>query len=267
MKPIKVFHWRGENFGDALSLDVVAHVSGRQAVWAGPLECDLFAVGSVISLIGERFSEAPENGHLPFMWGSGILSPRPSPFMSRIEVVALRGPITAALTNQAPALPYGDPGLFADELLDERPEQADRIGLVPHWQLVDTPEMRDLARDPRIDLIDPRTTDALSVVRRIAACRFVLSSSLHRHIVADALGIPNPRLTPIGAHATPTLKFIDYAAAIGRLLGAPLDPDQVPGYLSALRSETMPETLPYADGIAAAKQALRDSFPAELRAN
>ena len=41
----------------------------------------------------------------------------------------------------------------------------------------------------------------------------------------------------------------------------------VPGYLSALRSETMPETLPYADGIAAAKQALRDSFPAELRAN
>ena len=51
MKPIKVFHWRGENFGDALSRDVVAHVSGRPAVWSGPVECDLFAVGSVISLI------------------------------------------------------------------------------------------------------------------------------------------------------------------------------------------------------------------------
>ncbi len=39
--------------------------------------------------------------------------------------------------------------------------------------------------------------------------------------------------------------------------------DQVPDYLSG----PLPETLPYADGIAAAKQALRDSFPDALRAN
>ncbi|MBV0891789.1 hypothetical protein KTN05_07990 [Paracoccus sp. Z118] len=55
----------------------------------------------------------------------------------------------------------------------------------------------------------------------------------------------------------------DYAAAIGRHPGAPLDPDEAPGYLSG----PLPETLPHADGIAAAKQALRDSFPDALRAN
>lgn len=263
MSPIKVFFWKGKNFGDALSRDVVAHVSGRDAVWAPPLQADLFAVGSVVSLIGDHFTNASDDTTQHFMWGSGMLAPRETPFMNRVTVTALRGPVSASLLDQPPSLPMGDPGLFAADLLAEPVERTDEIALIPHWRLVETPDMQALAQDPRLTLIDTRTTDALSVVRQIARCRFVLSSSLHGLVVADSLGIPNHWLTPIGNHACPTLKFIDYASAIGRLMGAPLDPDEVPGYLSG----PLPETLPYADGIAAAKQALRDSFPDALRAN
>lgn len=263
MTPVRVFYWRGLNFGDALSPLVVAHVSGRPVEWAGPAACELFAVGSVISLIGPRFAQRPEDAPKPWMWGSGMLSPRATPFIDRIEVAALRGPITATLTGQPPALPFGDPGLFAAELLDTPPKRGDRIGLVPHWRLVDDPEMQALAADPRIDLIDPRTDDALDVIRRIAACRFVLASSLHGLVVADSLGVPNHWLTPTGNHACATLKFLDYAAAIGRHLGTPLDPDEVPDYLAG----RLPDHLPYAAGIAAAQQALRDSFPTVLKAN
>ena len=64
--------------------------------------------------------------------------------------------------------------------------------------------------------------------------------------------LPRDVTDPLGA-------FADYATPIGRLAGAPLDPDEAPGYLSG----PPPETLPHADRIAAIKH----SFPAALRAN
>lgn len=263
MNPIKVFFWRGKsNFGDLLSPMVVSHLSGRPTAWGEVGDCDIFAVGSIIQIVRDRAARLPAKGQLPVMWGSGTMDPGASAMLDRVEVVALRGPVTAALMNQSPALPFGDPGLFAAELLDDRPAQGERIGLVPHWSLVETPEYVEmLESDPRLMLIDPRNPDVREVISQIAACRFVLSSSLHGLIVADSLGVPNHWLNPIGIHRFPALKFIDYAASIGRAMGAPLDADQVPDFLAA----DLPETIPYSAGIEASRQALRDSFPAELK--
>ncbi len=75
MPAIKVFYWKGKNFGDALSRDVVAHVSGREAVWAPPLQADLFAVGSVVSLIGDHFANAPDDTTAPLHVGQRDAGP------------------------------------------------------------------------------------------------------------------------------------------------------------------------------------------------
>jgi hypothetical protein len=57
------------------------------------------------------------------------------------------------------------------------------------------------------------------------------------------------------------MKYHDYAASVGRLMLAPVDIDDVPG-LSARAATGL---LPYSDGIAAARAALLDHFPAEFR--
>lgn len=182
----------------------------------------------------------------------------------RVRVAALRGPVTAALTQTSQGSPFGDPGLFADQLLAERPDRSDRIGIVPHWRLAEDPELLALvAGDPRLTIIDPRGSDPLDVVRRIGECRFVLGSSLHGLVIADSLGVPNHWLVPHGNHVFPSLKFVDYAASIGRNMGAPLTLKQVPDFIAG----KLPETLSYTSGIAAARQALIESFPAELKAH
>lgn len=264
MRPIGLFYWALDNFGDGLSPLVVAHISGRSVKRASAKDCELVAVGSILQMIPRRGSDDGQEGTRPWIWGTGIIRPVSPVMMQRVRVAALRGPVTATLMEQSPSTPCGDPGIFADELLDERPRRTKRIGVVPHWKLAECSALRSLLTNhPELVLIDPRNADPIDVVRRIAECRYILSSSLHGLVVADSLGIPNHWLNPTGNHVHPALKFTDYAASVGRMLGAPLELDRLPAFIAG----ELPETIAYADGLVAAKQALRDSFPSELKAS
>lgn len=194
------------------------------------------------------------------IWGTGLLKPVPADFLDRVELAALRGPVSESLLGvTAPAL--GDPGLLADRVVDA-PARGDRIGLVPHYAQLADPRWRALAEaHPVLDLIDVRG-DAAAVTARIASCAHVVSSSLHGLVVADAFGVPNTWLDPAGIHAAAKLKFLDYAAGIERALPAPLDPDALPGMLGRLPQGD----LPHGAGVARAKEALACAFPAHLRA-
>lgn len=261
MTPIRLYYWHKPNFGDAMSADVVAHVSGRPVQHVPLAEAEMVAVGSLLPHTLPALVNAPRDVR-PVLWGTGCIGPGDGSLLRRVDIAALRGPITASLMAQAPATPFGDPGIFAADLLKTRPALTGRIGLVPHWTQADDGEIADLVRDLDLQLIDPRTGDAISVIRQIAACRFILTNSLHGMIVADSLGVPNEWLNPAGIHSFATLKFLDYAASVGRFLGAPLDLDQVGAYLAG----TLPDDLPYQAGILAAKAALRHAFPAHLLA-
>ncbi|SNS74797.1 polysaccharide pyruvyl transferase family protein [Tropicimonas sediminicola] len=261
--PIKLFWYRKEpNFGDALSPLVVAHLAGRPVAWAHRGECELYAAGSLMTMIANAHAEPRHDGSRPVIWGSGMMAPVSSGFLANVRLALLRGPITATLLGQR-AEGYGDPGLLAPEVLGEAPQRQDRIGVVPHLSKRGDPALvAALADDPRLVLIDVTAEDPLNVVRQIASCAYVFASSLHGMIVADAFGVPNTWLDPSGNHGAAALKFYDYAASVGRALPAPLSVDEIGAAIRA----GLPETIGHAAGVSACRQALVEAFPAELRA-
>lgn len=153
------------------------------------------------------------------VWGSGVNGKvhaagghQPDPHRAP-DVRATRGPLTAAFLTAhgipTPAV-YGDPALLLPDLLPElrswsRVKRTDVL-VVPNLNDVGT---LDTAGYPVLSTTEPVRT----VLRTIAQSRFVVGSSLHAVIVADALGIP-ARLV-----ASPTegpVKYRDYLAGTGR---------------------------------------------------
>jgi hypothetical protein len=257
--PLALFWWKAvPNFGDALSALVVAHVSGRPVTHAGPGACELFAAGSILQVARRKLDTPRPDGVKPWIWGSGLLAPIKGDFLANANVAILRGPVTAALLGVQTDR-FGDPGLLVPEALGATPTRIDRIGVVPHHTQLDDPAVAALlASDPVFELIDVRD-DATSVCRQIAACRHVVSSSLHGLVVADAYGVASTWADP-GTQSR--LKYIDYAASIGRDMAAPVAWADVP---AAVR-RTGDGPLPHADGVARAVHDLKTEFPAPLRA-
>lgn len=256
--PLQLFWWKGvANFGDALSAIVVAHMCGREVTHRGPGMADLYAVGSLLQIARRQFSEKKTYRKKPWIWGSGLLHPVPQDFLGNVEIALLRGPITASLlgikTDQ-----FGDPGLLISEILPAAPSKTHRVGLVPHHsQLQDSQILALAQRSDDFLLIDPRQ-DPATVCCQISACDQIYASSLHGLITADSYGVPSTWVSP-GDQAH--LKYYDYAASIGRPMISPLAWDQIPEHA---KTTTKQAELTYSGGIARAKVALRNSFPAQL---
>ncbi len=260
MTPIRLFWYRHEaNFGDALSALVVRHISGRPVAWASKGDAELFACGSLMRMVAAGV-EAPREPR-PVVWGTGCMGPVERGFLDRVDVALLRGPVTAALLERADTR-FGDPGLLAAEAVGGLPARQDRVGVVPHLTKRGDPALAALAAaEPRVEVIDP-AGEPVEVVRRIARCAYVLSSSLHGLVVADACGVPSDWLEPWGQHAHAALKFHDYAASVGRALGAPLSVADIPARIN----RPLPHAIRGGAGITEAQHALRETFPARLRA-
>ena len=254
--PLHLHWWKAEpNFGDAINPLIVGHVSGRDVVHAGAKKADMFAVGSMMQVVKRTIKEGRKTSAPLSVWGTGLLNPVfGHDFMDKIEVTLLRGPVTAALLK-INMKRFGDPGLLINDVLPFEGRRQDRIGIVPHYTLMeDAALLAFAASDPAYKLIDPRG-DPAQVCVQIASCAHVYASSLHGLIVADAYGVPNTWIDPVGQS---WLKYLDYAASLGRSdMVAPLELDEVAGH--------RPAPIAYTDSIAGAREALLESFPARLK--
>ena len=259
--PLSLFWWRSvPNFGDALSRFVVEYVSGREIQHSGVGGADLLAVGSVLQIARRKFAERARPQGRTVVWGSGLLHPTPRDFLRNVDIVLLRGPVTAALLG-LPGVAFGDPGLLIAEALGQAPTREDKIGIVPHHTQFDAETVDLLSEvDPAIAVIDPGG-DARQVCAQIGTCAHVYASSLHGLIVADAYGVPSTWIDP-GKQSH--LKYHDYAASVGRAMIKPLGWEEIPGHIRGLKDQN---ALPHAEGIARAQAALHTHFPARLRAS
>ena len=173
--------------------------------------CDrqLLTVGSVLHM-------AEDNA---VIWGSGLngaVSESDHRYKS-LDVRATRGPITREFLRRrgisSPEI-YGDPALLIPTLTRSRFTKTNEIeiGLVPNLFDVGIASS-EIEKIGGIHLIDPmRSWD--TVVSDILRCKFVIASSLHGLIIADAFGIP-ARYTRFTDHE-PDLKYIDYYLGTGR---------------------------------------------------
>jgi hypothetical protein len=224
MRHIKLYWWRdasGTNFGDDVSPIIVERISGRSVEYASLESCDMIGVGSLIDRALRRAWK--RTLRRPFskirVWGSGSLgdiSPRHG-----LDIVAVRGPATRSALNLPGTLPLGDPALLLPRIVKE-PAKRYRWGIVPHITHRREAVVAELAAQPGAKMIDLGNDDTTETAREIAACDFVISSSLHGLIVADAYGIPNVWLQVGPPLVGGKWKFHDYFASVGRRV-APLN--------------------------------------------
>ncbi len=176
----KAYWWVGmPNMGDLLTPLLLSWFADISPRWAPVEEADVVVVGSVLE-------------HIPAHWngivaGAGIMYPNTDIYLPDATVLALRGPLTAQKFPRSHRMALGDPGLLVSDMV-QPVEKKYNLGLVPHWsdpELETRPEF--LRYNPRI--IRP-SGDPIEVIREIARCRKIVSSSLHGIIIADAFEIP-----------------------------------------------------------------------------
>lgn len=219
---IKLFFYRGKsgvpNFGDELSPEIVAFLTGRRVDRAGRWSCELTGIGSILdrylttkgraitglqSMIGSRVT----------VWGSGLISAR-KPSRHSLRILAVRGKLTRDALCAPVETPLGDPGLLVAKMM-QFGGQRRGIGIVPHYTDKNHAMVNALSSLPGVRVIDVERGGS-EVCSEISACSIVFSSSLHGLIVADAFGIPNQRLKFGGNLKGGDFKFLDYASALDR---------------------------------------------------
>jgi pyruvyltransferase len=198
------------NFGDYLSLKIVERiVQGPVRVYQkGKKENKLLALGSILWFAADN----------DVVWGSGINGKRQNPSeynFKKLDVRAVRGPLTRRFLwdhfkINAPEI-YGDPALLLPYLFPEYQKKSD-----PKYDYVIVVHYKDEKYFPRKGLshIAYATDPWDQIMLKILDSKFVISTSMHGVIVAEAYGIPARYLR--SSEVEPWFKFVDYYSGTGR---------------------------------------------------
>jgi pyruvyltransferase len=207
LEGLPLYYWQTSkfiNFGDYLSLKMVERIVGGQVrvCHCKDNEQKLLAIGSVLT--------CGRTGDV--LWGTGmngkVMDPAKFKF-TMLDIRAIRGPKTREFVMSHFQIPcpeiYGDPALLLPYLFPEfvKPVEPEfDYVIVPHYSEID---LYPLWLYPNV--VYP-TDPWRDVIRKILNSRFVISSSLHGIVVAEAYGIP-ARYLRISDHE-PIYKYIDY---------------------------------------------------------
>lgn len=230
-----------DNFGDLLGPLIVAALLDRadiQTTDESPNGAkQLMSVGSVLHLARPGAT----------VWGSGVNGKIEFDYSTLpLDVRAVRGPRTAAVLRRAghtvPSV-FGDPALLLGRLFPALLGLPRTSGVTVVMNLNDQPH----PTAPGLTVLDPRAP-LRTCLETIGSSEFVVGSSLHGLVVADALGIPS---RPIVSTAEPAFKYEDYYEGTGRRF------DPQPSVEAALRSGPV-QALDYA------VESLLEAFPYDL---
>lgn len=219
---IKLYWCRGKgredpahrNFGDYLS-PLIVEMAARKSVEYAPIyRADLMAIGSILGR--EAKAKRFLMSRRMHVWGSGTDAPG-KVFSGRHYYHAVRGAKTReqiAGRDNADTV-FGDPGLLASQWWEGRyrPEKRYTLGFIPHYTDQGAGVVEYMSKQPNVKVIDV-FWPVDEVLRTIQQCHFVISSSLHGLIVADAFGVPNRRVV-IASGKISDYKFVDYYSAFG----------------------------------------------------
>jgi hypothetical protein len=217
MKPLKLY-WstslknNKKNFGDWLSPILCERLSGRRVVHAKPNKCDLIAVGSILQRV--KHGRFRRKTHI---WGSGFIEDC-GKINSFHYFHAIRGYKSADMLKCRQHIrTYGDPGLLCDMLFPDHIiiSKLYAVGVVPHYKDRQNPILQRFAeKNANIKIIDV-LSETEDFIRQVTSCEFILSSSLHGLISADAFGIANAWIQLSDKIRGQNFKFYDYYSGFG----------------------------------------------------
>ena len=153
------------------------------------------------------------------IWGAGngemLRKPVSIPASrGKINVHALRGPLTAALSGAVGEFPILDAAFALPKLHPLTTNACDEILYVPHHAERGTAKQycKEIGANDWLDVILPHK-DAAEALQRIVNAKFVLTGTLHTMIACIAYNVPCACCTP--AIRNMPLKWMDAFAAIG----------------------------------------------------
>ena len=209
---VDLFYWspsgNQQNFGDHLSKIIVTklladkqHLLDEETVQAHTL----FAVGSIL-----HFAQSGD-----VVWGSGVNGKIASAEhkFDALDVRAVRGPLTRAFLQErgieAPEI-FGDPALLLPSLFP------DRFAPSAQHDYVFVPNLHDIeiANSLNIENVVSPLQTWNTCIEQILSGNFVIASSLHGLVIAEAYGIPARYLRL--SEEENLFKYNDYVMGTGR---------------------------------------------------
>lgn len=207
-------HKKFINFGDHLSLKLIERIVGKPVREykknGDKKERKLLAIGSIISFANDN----------DVIWGSGIKRKSLEKIkynFTTLDIRAVRGPLSRQFIMQnfnieVPEI-YGDPALLIPYFFPEFKKKSNpqyEYLIIPHYS-----EEHLFPKNLFPNVVYP-TDPWDEVIDKITDSKFVISSSLHGIIVAEAFGIP-ARLLRIVTRKEPLFKYRDYYFGTGRM--------------------------------------------------
>lgn len=202
--PVVFFNER-ENVGDSLNRDLFKHFSNKNIKNIRGIKHikHILAVGSVLGAMNKN----------SIVWGSGLISDDMIDNVKNIgDIRALRGHLTKEKIenkfNIKLDVPLGDPALLMPKIYKGVKDKKYKFGFVPHY-VDENHKLIDIVIDMgghiiKVDL------PVEKFINELTSCEYIISSSMHGLILADAYGIPNVRVHLSNLIYGGDFKFNDY---------------------------------------------------------
>lgn len=213
------------NLGDILSPYLAAHFSDKKTKRISKLRSKTvehyYMIGSILQRCNRN----------SIIWGSGFISADSVCREKPKKVLAVRGPLTRQkCLEQGIECPeiYGDPALLLPEVYPGRKDIKYDVGIIPHYN--DKAEKwlkNDFIHSEKVLIIDVQNPDPLKVIDQILECKYILSSSLHGLILADAYKVPSLWIEFSQPLEGDGFKFHDYFQSVGRKVEEPVHTNEI----------------------------------------
>ena len=213
-------HTGNYNWGDDVNKYLLELISGKKVIptWCFPPQKEFYlCIGSTLQWFGDSRA---------IVWGTGLREPQTVKPCKKI--LAVRGPLTRAeLLKQGYDCPevYGDPVLLFPRYYNPPIHKKYRVGVIPHFSELKLPFLQEIINKEKLHLIDiMHYSKYTNFIDEILRCDYVLSSSLHGCIVADAYKVPNLwcQFSDYVAESN-GFKFKDYYQSVGKNIVKPYD--------------------------------------------
>lgn len=209
MKNLKLFYYNKiPNFGDRLNIDLFYKLFNTKVQFAPVTTAEYISVGSLMefylkktsfkkyfhSLLDNIFTQEVN------VLGTGFISAQKNEkesFRKNLNFYAVRGKLTQKRIEKIQNKSYddlvlGDPGLLAPFLLErEKVSKKYKLGIIPHYMDKQEPCILKIAESLDNSILIDVLEQPLEVIKKIAECEAIISTSLHGLIIADSFNIPN----------------------------------------------------------------------------